>query len=268
MNERELTVGGVAVARYLVDPELDIRLGPRPYLHPVRTLGGRVVTDALPYDHPWHLGVSVSMADVAGANLWGGRTYVRDEGYVWREDHGRIRHDGWLARSDGGFGERLLWCDGEGRALLREDRAVTARAAPRGWELSFRYGLTAAQPQLVELGSPATNGRPGGAGYGGFFWRATAGPARAFVPSGGDPHGSAEEWLALTVAGAYTLVFRGLSAADRWFVRTDDYVGVCAALAFEHPLLVAPGTVVARDLRVLVADGALSPEEIQAALSY
>jgi methane monooxygenase PmoA-like len=280
MNERELTVGGVPVATYVADPELDVRLGPRPYLHPVRTLGGTVVTDAFPRDHPWHLGVSVSMPDVAGANLWGGRTYVRDEGYVWREDHGRIRPEsrppaarsgavaGW---SDGppaadGFAERLLWCDGDGRTLLREDRTVTARAAARGWELALRYTLTTAQPRSVALGSPATNGRPGGAGYGGFFWRATAGPAVAFVPSGGDPHGSADPWLALTVAGAYTLVFRGLAGSDRWFVRTDDYVGVCAALAFEHPLEVAPGAEVARDLRVLVADGALRPDEIRAAL--
>ena len=261
MSERELTVGGVAVARYVTDPELDIRLGPRPYLHPVRTLGGTVVTDALPFDHPWHLGVSVAMQDVDGVNLWGGRTYVRDQGYLWRDDHGRIRHDGWSPD-----GERLLWCDGAGQPLVREVRTVTARAAPRGWELSFRYALSAARPQEVVLGSPATNGRPGGAGYGGFFWRAPAGPAVAFVPSGGDPHGSADEWLALTVADACTLVFRGLAEADRWFVRTDDYVGVCAALAFERPLGLAPGAVVARDLRVLVADGALSPGEIRAAL--
>lgn len=267
MSGVELRVDGVPVAGYVVDPDLDIRLGPRPYLHPVRTLGGTLVTDALPQDHPWHLGVSVSMPDVAGTNLWGGRTYVRDEGYVWRDDHGRIRHDGWSPAADG-LAERLLWCAGDGRALMREDRAVTARAAPCGWELSFRYALTTAQPQDVVLGSPATNGRPGGAGYGGFFWRATAGPAVAFVPSGGEPHGSADPWLALTVAGAYTLVFSGLAGADRWFVRTDDYVGVCAALAFERPLTVAAGAVVERHLRVLVADGALSPAEIRAALSH
>ena len=268
MSDRELRVAGVPVAHYVTAPDLDIRLGPRPYLHPVRTLGGTVVTDALPQDHPWHLGVSVAMQDVAGANLWGGRTYVRDQGYVWREDHGRIRHDDWRPAPDGGFAESLLWCDGAGRALLREARSVTARAATCGWELSFRYGLSTAQPQPVVLGSPATNGRPGGAGYGGFFWRATAGPAVAFVPSGGNPHGSADPWLALTVARTYTLVFRGLAVGDRWFVRTDDYVGVCAALAFEQPLTVAPGAVVERDLRVLVADGALSPGEIQAALAH
>jgi hypothetical protein len=265
MTGPELTVDGVAVATYVVDPDLDIRLGPRPHLHPVRTLGGTPVTDTLPQDHPWHLGVSVAMQDVNGVNLWGGRTYVRDQGYVWRADHGRIRHEDWLPAVDG-FAERLLWCDGDGRSLVREDRAVTARAASRGWELTFRYALTTAQPRSVTLGSPATNGRGGGAGYGGFFWRATAGPATAFVPSGGNPHGSTDPWLALTVADAYTLVFRGLAVTDRWFVRTEDYVGVCAALAFDRPLVITPGAVVSRDLRVLVADGALSPDEVRAAL--
>ena len=84
-------VGGTEVAEYVLDPALDARHGPRPYLHPVRTLGGTVVTDALPADHVWHLGASLAVQDVNGSNLWGGRTYVRDVGYTWRDDHGRHR---------------------------------------------------------------------------------------------------------------------------------------------------------------------------------
>ena len=64
---------------------------PRPYLHPVSTLAGTVVTDHLPEDHVWHLGAGVAIQDVDGVNFWGGRTYTRDAGaYVWRKDHGRI----------------------------------------------------------------------------------------------------------------------------------------------------------------------------------
>nr|BFE71341.1 hypothetical protein GCM10020092_046420 [Actinoplanes digitatis] len=54
------------------------------------------MTDALPEDHRWHLGVSVAMQDADGVNLWGGRTYVRGQGYTWLEDHGRIAHVEWL----------------------------------------------------------------------------------------------------------------------------------------------------------------------------
>jgi hypothetical protein len=258
-----LRVGDTEVATYVEDPDLDIRLAPRPYLHPIRTLSGTVVTDALCYDHPWHLGASVTLADVAGVNLWGGRTFVRDEGYVWLEDHGRIRHIA-SKPEDGGFSEQLLWCDAADRILLREERTVTARAATHGWELFFAYALSAPAEADVVLGSPATHGRTGGAGYGGFFWRATPGPARAFTRSTGEPHGSADPWLALTVRDSYTLVFRGLRDADRWFCRTTDYVGVCAALAWSDPLAVRPGVPLRREISVLVADGRLSREDIEA----
>ena len=249
-----LTVGGAQVATYVTEPELDIRLGPRPYLHPVRTLGGTVVTDALCFDHPWHLGASLTVADVNGWNLWGGRTYVRDEGYVWLDDHGRIEHESWEPVA-GGLGETLRWCDGAGRRLLTESRRLGATAAAGGWELSFGYALTAPDDQQVTLGSPATNGRTGGAGYGGFFWRLPPGRAVASTDTGDDPHGSAAGRLTVTVDDAYTLVFTGLAGDDRWFVRTEGYNGVCAATAFTDPLVIPAGGTLRRMIRVLVSDG-------------
>nr|WP_296066607.1 PmoA family protein [uncultured Actinoplanes sp.] len=240
-----LAVGGVEVATYVTDPDLDIRLAPRPYLHPVRTLGGTVVTDELCFDHPWHLGASLTVADVNGVNLWGGRTYVRGRGYLWLPDHGRIRE-----RAPG----FLTWEDASGRTLLTERREITAAAAPGGWELSFRYALTAPPSHEVVLGSPATHGRTGGAGYGGFFWRLPGGSAVASSPDGSDPHGSAAPWVAVTVDHRYTLTFRGLEGRDRWFVRTGEYNGVCAALAFDAPLVIAPSTTLARHIRVRIAE--------------
>jgi hypothetical protein len=259
-----LRIGTVEVASYVVDPGLDVRLGPRPYLHPVRTLGGVPVTDALCFDHPWHLGASVALADVAGVNLWGGRTYVRGAGYTWLDDHGRIAHAGWLPADDG-FAERLTWSGPGGELLLTERRRVTATPAAHGWRLSVGYTLTAPADRAITLGSPATHGRTGGAGYGGFFWRAAPGDATAFTArlDGEEAvNGSAEPWVAVTVPGAYTLVFEGLTGDDRWFVRTGDYVGVCAALAFERELVVPAGGTISRRLSVLVADGALTRDQI------
>ena len=260
---RTLRVGDVRVATYVTDPPLDIRLGPRPYLHPVRTLAGRVVTDALCFDHPWHLGASLTMSDVNGHNLWGGRTFVRGEGYVWLADHGRIEHSAWLPGDFGsGFAEELGWCDGDGKELLRERRTITAAAAPNGWSLRFSYELATPRQTSVALGSPATHGRPGGAGYGGFFWRFPPGHANAFTARSSEPNGSADPWVAMTIDEAYTLVFQGLRGADRWFVRTSEYAGVCAALAFDHPLVLPPDSSINRDITVLIADGVLSPEQI------
>lgn len=263
-----LTVGGTTVASYVVDPEVGPTQGPRPYLHPVRTLGGTTVTDVAPDDHIWHLGVSVAMQDVAGSNLWGGRTYVRDRGYTWLDDHGVIVHTGWLPADDG-IAERLEWRDKAGGVLLTEERHLTARAASPGWELSFAFTLTADRP--VALGSPATNGRPGGAGYGGFFWRAAPGETHTFTADADGEeavNGSAAPWLALTGPGPYTLVFRGLDGDDRWFVRTGIYPGVCAALAFDHPLTVTPDAPVTRQLSVLVADRLLTRAEVADAVLH
>ncbi|MEV4760124.1 PmoA family protein [Micromonospora sp. NPDC049559] len=304
-----LRVRDRTVAEYVVDPashpEFDPRWGPRPYLHPVRTLAGVPVTDTLPEDHRWHLGVSVAMQDVSGTNLWGGRTYVRDAGYTWLDDHGRIVHDAWLvahpddgpggpggedvpggpggtggmgdmgdAAGGDGFGERLRWLDPAGGTLLTEERTVVARELPGrddAWALDVTYALTAPADREISLGSPATNGRPGGAGYGGFFWRAAPGPADAFSAGAtGEErvNGGTEPWVALTGRGpdgaAYTLVFTGLGEGDHWFVRTGSYPGVCVALAFTRRLPIPPGGTVRRRHRVVVADGALTRARVEA----
>jgi hypothetical protein len=259
----ELQVAGRVVAEYVVEPDVDPLNGPRPYLHPVRTLGGVTVTDVLPEDHRWHLGVSVAMQDVNGTNLWGGRTYVRDAGYTWLDDHGRIAHDEWLDRTDSRLASRLRWLDPAGATLLVEERVITASPAPRGWALSFSFSLVAERE--VTLGSPATNGRPGGAGYGGFFWRLTPDRPEVFtstVEGEEKCNGSGDPWLAVRGSG-YTLVFSGIEGDDRWFVRAADYPGVCAALAWERPLVIPAGGTLSRRYTVLVADGTLDRETIQ-----
>jgi hypothetical protein len=260
-----LRVAGKAVATYVESPSLDIRLAPRPYLHPVRTLGGVPVTDELCSDHPWHMGASVTMADVDGFNFWGGRTYVRDRGYIWLDDHGRIEQVS-SSPVDGGFTARLDWRTGAGEVVLREQRTVTATAAPHGWRLSFAYALSAPGDASVTLGSPATHGRPGQAGYGGFFWRATPGPAETFGATTDAPHGTDDRWLAVTVGDSYTLAFEGLADADRWFVRTEEYVGVCQALAFDDELIIKPSAPLTRTISVLVADGVLNRTQIEEAI--
>ncbi|MEU8179442.1 PmoA family protein [Micromonospora sp. NPDC049044] len=263
-----LVVGGTEVARYVVDPALDVRHGPRPYLHPVRTLGGTVVTDALPADHVWHLGASLAVPDVNGANLWGGRSYVRDVGYTWRADHGRIVHTGWSQRSADRLAHRLEWRDPQASVLLTEDRRLSAVALTRdvpAWRLDVDYTLRAPAGQDVRLGSPTTNGRPDRAGYGGFFWRAvSARPAWVFSASAtGEEavNGCAEPWVALAGTGpdgrAYTLVFTGLGDGDRWFTRTAMYPGVGVSFAFERPVTIAAGTSRRGRHAVVVADGVL-----------
>ncbi|WFE43480.1 PmoA family protein [Verrucosispora sp. WMMD1129] len=266
-----LLVGGTPVARYVLAPDLDVEHGPRPYLHPVRTLAGTPVTDALPADHVWHLGASVAVQDVAGTNLWGGRTYVRDVGYTWRGDHGRIVHVGWEERTPDRLDHRLHWCDPAGDVLLSEQRTISASAVsghPSAWRLDLASTLTAPADRDIVLGSPATNGRPGGAGYGGFFWRAVATePPEVFAGelTGEEAvNGCDRPWVALRgqapEGGAYTLIFSGLGPGDRWFVRTTMYPGVCVAYAFARTVTIPAGTSRHGRHQVIVVDGRLDPE--------
>lgn len=274
-----IRISGQEVASYVTHPELPAELAPRPYLHPVRTLSGTVVSDALPEDHRWHLGVGLAMQDVDGTNLWGGRTYVRGQGYTWLEDHGRIEHVSWQRRSTDAVTEHLRWRDRNGKALLSEERTMFARLVPglqSAWLLDFGYRLTNVAGRPVPLGSPATNGRPDGAGYGGFFWRAVATGTATVCDADADGeelvNGSASPWLSFSAdspgGGPYTLVFTGLSGADRWFVRTAGYPGICAALAFEEPLHLDGGQSLSRRHRVLVADGTLGRDDLAPALGH
>ncbi|MEE1754867.1 PmoA family protein [Streptomyces sp. SP18CS02] len=272
-----LRCAGRPVGRYLYRPELDTRLSPRPYLHPVTTLRGTPVTEELPEDHRHHLGVSVAVPDVAGRNFWGGRTYVREQGPTELDNHGEQRHAEWKLRDPDGFVEDLSW-HADGTELLRERRTVAATGlTATAWALDFTFSLTNPGTKDLSIGSPATNGRPG-AGYGGFFWRApkeAAAPAvlsAASHPAGGPGvdggggasgeeavHGRPADWLAL-VGEDWTLVFAGATddtRKDPWFVRTGEYPGVGSSLAWDGRLAVPAGGTVVRRVVTVVADGRL-----------
>ncbi|MFE5665982.1 DUF6807 family protein [Streptomyces niveus] len=261
-----LRCAGHAVAEHVHRPLLPRELSPRPYLHPVRTFGGVVVTEVRPEDHAHHLGVSLAVPDVSGVNFWGGRTYVRGQGPVALDNHGTQEHTGWLRRDPDGSVQEVSWTR-EGRELLKERRTISTRAlSADAWALHITSTLTNVSGEDLSIGSPATNGRPG-AGYGGFFWRApkegaSDPPPEVFTDTahGEDAvHGSTAEWLAL--AGAdWTLVFAGAdeeTRRDPWFVRTGSYPGVGSSLAWERRLPLAVGTALSRRLVAVVSDGRL-----------
>ncbi|ASO19053.1 hypothetical protein AHOG_07025 [Actinoalloteichus hoggarensis] len=277
-TEIDLWCGADPVVRYVVtDPALRPTQGPRPYLHPIRTAAGAVVTDAAPEDHPWHLGVSVALQDVAKTNFWGGRTFLRDGGPTWRDDHGRIeRHRLLQIGSDPGrpdtLSEELHWRSPAGALQIVEHRRIAVRPSPirpGAWVLDLAFTLTNAAQAELELGSPATNGKVGG-GYGGFFWRlpaSTVAPTVFTAESAGETavHESTADWLAVHGHGPdYTLVFAAgdaRTAADPWFVRIADYPGIGSSLAVAEPIRLAAARALERRLLIVVADGHLDAEE-------
>ena len=275
--------GGRPLAVQRTGARLNTGLSPRAYLHPVATLGGTVVTDHLPADHPWHLGAGFALQDVNGTNFWGGRTYTRDAGaYVSRQDHGRIEL---LASSpDGPDGpdepdtpgpRRLRWLGTDGQPLLTEQRALGHEVlGERVWRLDLGTELTAVVD--VSLGSPGSNGAAG-SGYGGFFWRLPAcSGAHLFTSDAeGEPavHGSVAPWLAWTASFGEvpgirsgqraTLVFSApAESADPWFVRCSSYPAVGSARARDKPVALAAGESLQRSLSAWVCDGELSPAAV------
>jgi len=234
---------------------------PRPYLHPVHSAQGVAMTTKSPLDHRHHYGVSMAVADVDGTSHWGGRTYVRDQGPTLLANHGR-QEAGRTAVSDDGatLTQELRWLDERGGVQLTEERRLTAVVLPEvdAWALGW-HGTLRAGDADVEIGSPATHGRPG-AGYGGWFWRLPSGDeAYALSPDrGGDVHGSRTRWVAVVrrSGAAWTTLVLAQPAGepDPWFARVGDYVGLGPALAWDTVRTVAAGSALEVDVVAAVVD--------------
>ncbi|WP_307864981.1 DUF6807 family protein [Myceligenerans salitolerans] len=250
---------------------------PRPYLHPVHTLGGTPLTDSGPVDHRHHYGAGMAVADVNGTSHWGGRTFIEHVGPTLLQNHGRqVARD---LRPDGNtLTETVAWLDEHGRQQLVEDRRVTARllapsgaadAVPPGWVLDWRSVLHASDGPL-EIRSPATNGRPG-AGYGGLFWRLPIADETRVLSVAGEgetlAHGSGSPWVAFVQRHGdrpTTLVLVQPGTVRPWFVRSAEYPGACPALAWDAPLLVPDGGMVQVGLVAALFDGELGPAQAAA----
>jgi predicted dehydrogenase len=261
---------GGALASLRTGTTLAERLSPRPYLHPVRTLAGVEVSDHLPSDHPWHLGVGIALQDVNGTNFWGGKTYTRTaRRYEERDDHGTILQTG-CTTAPGLLEQKLSWRARDGSEVLRERRSTKATQVDHStWRFELETELTAVV--RASLGGPGSNGAVG-SGYGGFFWRLPpCSDVNVFTSEqSGESlvHGSVAPWLAWTADfadGPASLVFAApLQSKDPWFVRAADYPGVGSALAWERPVDLAAGQAVIRTFTVWISDGRLNAAEAAA----
>ncbi|GAA1976301.1 PmoA family protein [Isoptericola halotolerans] len=174
---------GVDLFEYVYRPTDVPYESPRPYLHPLRTRGGAVVSEYRPWDHVWHKGIAWSLPHVGPWNFWGGPNYVHAErGYVDLHNDGSMDHEQFTAVGPCGFVERLSWRtppttgpygDVPGDVVVREERTVQVLlpdASPDVWALTFTSEMTNVSDGPLDIGSPTTNGREN-AGYGGLFWR-------------------------------------------------------------------------------------------------
>ena len=205
----------VELLRYVYRPDEVQYESPRPYIHPTRTLSGRLVTVFRPWDHVWHKGITLALPVVGRDNFWGGPTYTREAGgYValpnnGSQDHDRVTEIGRQGRT-AVFGHDLAWhrqpakdepgIASRGDVVFTESRRLTVSLTEDqdAWVLGWRTRLTNVSGESIRMGSPTTQGREN-AGYGGLFWR---GP-RAFTggeifasngAAGEDVRGTRGEW--------------------------------------------------------------------------
>ena len=273
---------GTELFRYVYLPPEAALESARPYFHPVRTLGGDLVSLYRSHDHVWHKGIAWSLSNVGQANFWGGPTYTRDGGYRQLDNNGRMVHDGFDAldvrdqvlRID----ERVTWVTRQGETWIAETRQIRATVlagdTPTGehsvWRLSFATAMRNVAGHVVGIGSPGTEGREN-AGYSGLFWRGPRSFSGGTVltpdgPGGDELMGWRGPWLGYTGrhdghGRASTLVFcdrpENFAGPTQWFVRTGMYACVCPAPFFSEEYRLEAGQTLELGYDVLVADGAL-----------
>lgn len=267
--------GGTELFRYVYRPDDPQLESPRPYFHPVATLGGDVVSLYRPHDHVWHKGIALSLPNVGPYNFWGGVTF-RAGRYVQVHNDGTMRHESFeiaVVKDDAvRIDERLSWVPESAQAaVIAERRRIAAAAWPdaSAWRLAFETTLTNVSGADIVIGSPTTEGRPN-AGYGGLFWRGprsfTGGTISTPDGTGGDElMGTRAPWLAFTGQhdghGRFsTLVFRdapsNFSHPSQWFVRATPFGCVCPAPFFDTEYTFAAGAWLTLRYDIAIADGA------------
>jgi hypothetical protein len=242
---------------------------PRPYFHPVSTLAGEVVTLSRPDDHVWHTGLSWSLPNVGAHNFWGGPTYVRDRGYVQLPNNGSVQHRGFTALEATDdrveVEEMLQWMSQAGDPVFTERRrlTVTAAADRSHWTLGLDIAMRNVTREEIRIGSPSTEGREN-AGYGGLFWRGPNALMHGDVITAAGVHGeeamgSRADWMAYSTPGATVVIVDGAANPRHptpWFVRSEEYAGLCPAPFFAEELAVASGASVRFAYDVVIATGA------------
>lgn len=257
-----LTADDQPLTRYADGTSMPGVHSPRPYLHPLHSLGGVAMTQTAPTDHRHHYGVSMAVPDVNGTTYWGGRTFVRGQGPTLLSNHGTQRTVS-AEVTDGGatLASQVRWTDERGADQLAERRRLTGVLLPEvdAWAVGWSSRLHAEDSDVV-IASPATSGRPG-AGYGGLFWRLPFADESLVLTADADSearaHGSRSPWVAVarrTGDAWTTLLLVQPGDVDPWFVRVADYVGVGPALAWDTTRRIDAGTSLGVELVAAVTD--------------
>jgi hypothetical protein len=140
----EIEIGGKPYSAFYFGPETM-----KPYLHPLRTADGMVVTRMYPmeqvegeaHDHPHHQGVWFTHGMVNGYDFWGNAKPGPKSGKVALDQGKKVRVEG--GKKSGTIEADFQWLDPNGKALLSEHRRMTFYDDPTDRIVDFDITLTA-----------------------------------------------------------------------------------------------------------------------------
>lgn len=271
---------GIELFRYVYRPTEVQYESPRPYLHPIRTRSGKLVTVFRPHDHVWHKGIALSLPNVGPTNFWGGATYTRATGYANLENNGSMEHvellEASVAGSSATFSHKLSWLtqpavgEAVGRPVVDEVRTIRAIAAEGAdfWTLTWTTQLTNVSGAPLHIGSPTTEGRDN-AGYGGLFWRGPRSFTGGYMVGADGTEGEALRgtqslWAGFSgkhdeIDAESTVVFidgnYGSGLPTKWFARSEPFACLNPAPFFDEVRTLEQGESVTLDYAVVIADG-------------
>ncbi len=283
----DLYYGDVPLFTYVYVSRVPAVESPRPYFHPVRTLAGDVVTNFRPNDHRWHQGISMTMAYISGDNFWGGKSFVRGQGYVQLDNNGQQRHTNWdyitCTDDHAELRQRIAWISYRGETWIEEVRRINiSKIDPAAgyWVLEMNLSLHNVRGEDLVFGSPATEGRPDGVGYGGLFWRGARDLTGALVMVEDGPETSKSDMTVMGHAGAW-LAFVGQHDSvdrsstvilidqpgnprypNRWFARTESDVGGSFAFTYEETYTLPVDESLNLNYQMVFANGAWNRQQI------
>ncbi len=252
---RVLRADGGLLWRYAFAPGTPANEAPRPYAHPVCSLAGDVLTNFRPNDHPWHHGLSLTIASVGGVNFWGGPSHRAADGYQWRDDHGGQIHRAWKHCTAERMEHAVDWCEPRsGRELLHERRTLVTAVGAGEWSLRWTSELFNASGHDQALDHYESRGGLAGSHYTGLQFRGARdlldehGDTGIGITAGGGRrgeaavHGADAAWMEWSCQHDGTLRrtrirFENLTGPIPWFVRASNPL---AAFSFHRATRVLP----------------------------
>lgn len=142
----EVEIDGKPFTTFFIGPD-----APKPYLHPLRSASGKVVTRYYPMeqregerrDHPHHRGLWFTHGDVNGWDFWANEPMQKGVG----KGKGKVVLDRVIGvrsgKQQGSIEASFRWLDGEGKALLEERRTMVFHSHPELRIVDFDIRLTA-----------------------------------------------------------------------------------------------------------------------------